>query len=181
MFTVLELNLLDEVEEIGSEEVIEVIPEKVQKDDEKFLEVLCLPPDSWEDWSTEEKKVVIDKAVAKEITRRFTLMRIIKFLYEKYPEPQYTKEITQGLEIPRQNLIHNLKKLVKTGVVERVFPSTIDMRTKYYKIVDKELVEKLIRRYHYLISFKFLNNSILFIISPFINHSQIVSGIKQFW
>jgi len=137
-------------EELGKDEA-----EEVEEDREKFVDMFGLPADSWEDWSTEDKTVVLDKAVAKEITRRFTLMRIIKFLVKKYPEPQFTKEIAQELKMSLQNLIHNLRKLVKVGVVERVQTEKIDLRTKYYQIVDRTLALKLIRRYHFLISFKF--------------------------
>jgi len=137
-------------EEFGKEEA-----EEVKEDSEKFVDMFGLPADSWEDWSTEDKTVVLSKAVAKEITRRFTLMRILKFLLKKYPEPQFTKEIAEGLEMSLQNLIHNLRKLVNVGVVEKVQTEKIDLRTKYYQIADRTLAEKLIRRYHYLMSFKF--------------------------
>ena len=54
-----------------------------------------------------------------------------------------------------QNLIHNLRKLVNVGVVEKVQTEKIDLRTKYYRIADRTLTLKLVRRYHYLMSFKF--------------------------
>jgi len=137
-------------EEFGKEEA-----EEVDETNEKFVDVFGLPADSWDEWESEDKTVVIGKAVAKEITRRFTLMRIIKFLLKKYPEPQFTKEIAEGLEMSLQNLIHNLRKLVNVGVVEKVQTEKIDLRTKYYQIVDRTLALKLVRRYHFLMSFKF--------------------------
>lgn len=159
---------LEEVEEVWSEELaedVEEIKKEVKKKrevmpvDEKFLDVSGVPSDSWEDWDKDvedKKEVAIGKALAKEITRRFTLMRILKFLYKNHPEPLFTKEIAQGLKMSDQNLIHNLKRLVRSGVVERVVTSTIDLRTKYYQVADKKLTERLIRRYHWLVSFKFV-------------------------
>lgn len=136
--------------EFGKEEA-----EEVDETSEKFVDVFGLPADTWEEWASEDKTVVLGKAAAKEITRRFTLMRILKFLLKKYPEPQFTKEIAQGLEMSVQNLIHNLRKLVNVGVVEKVQTEKIDLRTKYYQIVDRTLALKLVRRYHFLMSFKF--------------------------
>lgn len=160
--------ILGDVKELGPIEIDEDVEEnekevkkkrEVMPVDEKFLDVIGVPSDSWEDWDSDvedKEEVVIDKALAKEITRRFTLMRIIKFLYENYPEPLFTKEIALGLKMSVQNLIHNLKKLVKAGVVKRTITSVIDLRSKYYQVADKGLAERLIRRYHYVVSFKFV-------------------------
>jgi len=79
-------------------------------------------------------------------------MRIIKLLFERN-EPLKQKEIYEGLNIARQLAQHNLKRLIKAGVVRVVNADVIDATARYYELsIDRELAEKLVKRFDSIVS-----------------------------
>lgn len=74
-------------------------------------------------------------------------MKILKLLYERN-EPLKQREIYERLGIYRQLCQHNLKRLIKAGVVRVVNADVIDGTARYYELsIDRALAEKLIKRF----------------------------------
>jgi DNA-binding HxlR family transcriptional regulator len=146
-------------------DVIEILPHGLEEEKERYLDVDEDFGEFWSDWQEEEtRQVIITKALAKEIVRRITAMKIVKLLF-KNKEPLRQKEILTQLNISAKLGIHNLRRLIKCGIVENVSVNPIDLHSRYYQLTDYGLGEKLVKRFHYLISFK---------LSDFISYSQTV-------
>jgi len=133
--------------------VIAVKPTNESLKQEKYLDEPESVGNIWEDWLEEVKeKTIINKAVAREIVRRKTAMRIVKLLCERN-EPLKQREIYEHLGIYRQLCQHNLKRLIKAGVVRIVNTDVIDATARYYELsIDRELAEKLIKRFDRIVS-----------------------------
>jgi hypothetical protein len=128
--------------------IIVVKPADENSKPEKYLQETETAENLWEDWPEEVKeKTAINKAVARELVRRKTAMKIVRLLYERN-EPLKQKEIYQTLKIYRQLAQHNLKCLMKASVVRLVNAKAIDRTARYYELsLDRELVAKLIQRF----------------------------------
>jgi len=128
--------------------VVAVKPTNESLKQEKYLDEPEPVENIWQGWPEEVKdRISINKAVAREICRRRTAMRIIKLLYKRN-EPLKQKEIYEGLNIARQLAQHNLKRLIKAGVVRIVNTDVVDSVARYYDLtLDRALAEKLIERY----------------------------------
>lgn len=139
-----------------NEEREELLPkEEVLSKNDRYLETSELTEEEFsKDWEFEEetKKVVINKAIVREIVRRKTCMRIIKLLF-KHKEPLIIKEVWENLGISRQLASSSLRRLEKTDIIEQVTAFPMDRSRKYYQITDYDLAKKLIKRFHYSISF----------------------------
>jgi predicted XRE-type DNA-binding protein len=135
--------------------VVAVRPTNESLKQEKYLEETEHAENLWEDWPEEVKeKVLLNKAAAKELLRRKSAMKIIKLLYKRN-EPLKQKEIYEGLEIYRQLAQHNLKRLIKAGVVRVVNTDVVDATARYYELsMDRALAAKLVKRFDSIVGSK---------------------------
>ena len=112
--------------------------------DEEFEEML----------EGEKQPSQVSRELIQSISKRHIEAKILKFLYKNRRQSFYLRQIFNHLGIDEQTLIHHLRKLVKAGILRKETPFAIDKRLKYYRIVDIDAVEKIIKRYHWLVSFE---------------------------
>lgn len=101
---------------------------------------------------TRRNKVRLNKGVVRELTNRPTTVKIIRELYENNEEPLYVKELTE--KVGKTSVPYLLKKLWRIGLIEPMVTGEISKVTKYYRIVDRNVAERIIRHYFYRVSFK---------------------------
>lgn len=155
----------NEIEEFWTEELEmeeEEPPKKgytgyiAKKTDAQLEMDVSEPSDLWKDFEDEiqREKVVVNKAIMKEVSRRRNMVRVLKFLVQNSGEPCYATEIARALDMCNRTVVHALKKLLKANIIQQVVPHQIDRAKKYYQIVDLDVATKIISRYHWLASFK---------------------------
>jgi len=165
-------------------DVIEIVPSESEKQKERYLDVDEDAGDFWQDWIEEKKKVVITKALAKEIVRRITAMKIVKLLFER-KEPLRKIEIRKELNLDSKLAIHNLSLLMKCGVVVNTSVSLVDRQNKYYQLADYILGEKLVKRFLYRVSFKLADlfeygYGKIYYVNDLKNNQQFLAVCKKF-
>jgi len=92
-----------------------------------------------EEWN---KQTDITIATIRSAAKRDSAMRILAFLNNN-SESRTIQEISDALEMDWGTAKHNLLKLMNAGFVELV-PDKMDARCKYYRIANKEAVERAI-------------------------------------
>ena len=131
---------------------IEIVPEKK----EYLLQDLG---EELEDWMEEEvgeygnKEVNIDRVDMKAIARRSVWVKILRFLLKNESRGFSRKEIKNALKMHESTVALALRKLVKSGVLEKIV-SVVDRRFKCYRIVNLKVVESIIKLHSQFVSFK---------------------------
>jgi predicted transcriptional regulator len=93
-------------------------------------------------------KPQIDKAIVNAITKRRYAMILLKFLFDNGDDAFYVSEIARILGLCDVTLKQNLDKLCASGLVRKTNAKSIDKRTKYYSVTDKEIAEKVLQKYY---------------------------------
>lgn len=101
-----------------------------------------------------DKEVKIDRVIMKELAKRSTSVRILRFLLKRKERDFSCKEVYTILKMPAMTVNYALRKLVSAGVLEPVVPFAVDKRNKYYRIVNSKVVEAIIRLHDRFASFK---------------------------
>jgi len=148
---------MSEPVEFGIEE------KKVEETEEKkrFMEdINDFPTEILEEESEEEdgeeeesQSLQLNRAVLKSISRRSSFCKVLKFLYDHYPEPYMQGQIEKSVGIMQATLWNIFKKLREIGLV-RLVPNPIDRCAKFYALTDKVTTKKIVNRYLWLCGYK---------------------------
>lgn len=136
---------------------IEIVPEEFEEKKEYLVVDTGEELEQWMDKEIGEygnKQVYVDRAVMKAIARRSTWVKILRFLLEHNSRDFSRKEIKNALKMPEMTVGYALHKLVKSKILERIVPSTIDSRFLVYRIANLKVVEAIIKLHDQFVSFK---------------------------
>ena len=97
-------------------------------------------------------KTEISGATIRSTSKRRSAMKILMFL-DRENMPHTITEIAEELDIDWSTVKHNLLKLMECEFVELV-EDKMDIRTRYFQIVNKEATEKAIELYKRWVSYK---------------------------
>lgn len=98
---------------------------------------------------------ISEKSAIAAISKRRNVMKILLFLTndKDKEETYYLQRIADELDICEMTAFQNLAKLIDAGIVEKS-ETKVDMRTKYYSVVNKKLAERAIEKYNYWVAFE---------------------------
>ena len=97
-------------------------------------------------------KTEISGATIRSTSKRRSAMKILMFL-DRENMPNTITEISEELDMDWSTVKHNLLKLKECEFVELV-EDKMDIRTRYFQIVNKEATEKAIELYKRWVSYK---------------------------
>ena len=97
-------------------------------------------------------KTEISGATIRSTSKRRSAMKVLMFL-DRENMPNTITEISEELDIDWSTVKHNLLKLMECEFVELV-EDKMDIRTRYFQIVNKEATEKAIELYKRWVSYK---------------------------
>jgi hypothetical protein len=104
----------------------------------------------------EEKETTVDRVMFKLFAKNPNAMKIVRLLHDTQGD-YYTAEITKACGLTTQNCVTWLKKLTQAGIIERYIPTPVSMKKVFYRIPNKEVATKLIKRYFWICSFQLAN------------------------
>jgi predicted transcriptional regulator len=91
---------------------------------------------------SEKTKQTVSEATIREIAKRKTAVRILKYLLEQ-DGVRYTQEVADGLGIDEASADFYLKKLVSCDLIEED-KQQVDHRVRYYRILNRSVVEQVL-------------------------------------
>jgi len=104
----------------------------------------------------QEKKGKVDRGFITMFVKSINAMKIVRLLHNTKSD-LYIVQIGNACHIYGRNTRRYLQRLAQAGIIERFIPTPVTMKKIFYRIPDRTLTEKMIRRYYWISSFQLAN------------------------